>query len=57
MAIKEELDVYRLLYRCGHQEEMAAFCQEMLGSLMEHDADSGVDLLFTLRRFLEKGPP
>lgn len=55
LAIKEELDVYRLLYRCGHQEEMAAFCQEMLGSLMEHDADSGVDLLFTLRRFLEKG--
>lgn len=55
LAVKEDLDVYRLFYRCGPQEEMYAFCHEILGSLQEHDVKSGNDLVHTLRCFLEKG--
>ena len=55
IAVKEELDVYRLLYRCGPQKEMSVFCRDILGPLLEEGGEDGAELLHTLDGFLRVG--
>ncbi len=53
-ATKDKLEIYRLFYRCGPKEELFAFCEKMLGALIEHDNEKGADLVHTLQCYLEK---
>jgi purine catabolism regulator len=55
LATKDKLEIYSLFYRCGPKEELYAFCEKMLGALIEHDNEKGADLVHTLRCYLEQG--
>lgn len=51
-----ELKVYRLLFLLEHHPELATFCQDIIGSLIEYDRAQGTDLLDTLTAyFAHKG--
>lgn len=51
-----ELNVYRLLFQLEDSPELAAFCQEIIGTLIEYDRAQGTDLIETLTAyFAHKG--
>lgn len=51
-----ELNVYRLLFQLEDSPELAAFCQEIIGTLTEYDRAQGTDLIETLTAyFAHKG--
>jgi purine catabolism regulator len=51
-----ELNVYRLLFQLEDNPELSAFCDEVLGKLIEYDRDQGTDLVQTLASyFVHKG--
>ncbi len=51
-----ELNVYRLLFLLEHHPELAAFRQEIIGTLVEYDRTQGTDLIETLTSyFAHKG--
>ena len=51
-----ELNVYRLLFLLEYSPELAAFCQETIGKLIEYDRTQGTDLIETLSSyFAHKG--
>lgn len=51
-----ELNVYRLLFLLEHHPELAAFRQEMIGTLIEYDRTQHTDLIETLTAyFAHKG--
>lgn len=46
-----ELNVYRLLFQLEDNPELSAFCDEILGKLIEYDRDQGTDLVETLTAY------
>jgi PucR family transcriptional regulator, purine catabolism regulatory protein len=51
-----ELNVYRLLFQLEYSPELASFCQETIGTLVEYDRSQGTDLIETLTSyFAHKG--
>jgi purine catabolism regulator len=50
-----DLGVYRLLFSLAPGGELAAFCQEYLGRLAEHDRKRGGGLMRTLEAWLRHG--
>lgn len=51
-----ELNVYRLLFQLEYTPELNAFCQEVLGKLIEYDHTQGTDWIETLTAyFAHKG--
>ncbi|MBI4787731.1 MAG: helix-turn-helix domain-containing protein [Chloroflexi bacterium] len=51
-----ELNVYRLLFQLEYSPELVAFCNEIIGSLIEYDRTQGTDLVETLTAyFAHKG--
>jgi len=51
-----ELNVYRLLFQLEYSPELASFCQEIVGKLVEYDHAQGTDLIETLSAyFAHKG--
>ncbi len=51
-----ELNVYRLLFQLEYSPELASFCQETIGTLIEYDHAQGTDLVETLNAyFAHKG--
>ena len=51
-----ELNVYRLLFQLEYSPELGAFCNEIIGSLIEYDRTQGTDLVETLTAyFAHKG--
>ncbi|MBI5030238.1 MAG: helix-turn-helix domain-containing protein [Chloroflexi bacterium] len=51
-----ELNVYRLLFQLEYSPELASFCQETIGTLIEYDRAQGTDLVETLSSyFAHKG--
>ena len=51
-----ELNVYRLLFQLEYSPELASFCQETIGELIEYDRAQGTDLVETINAyFAHKG--
>ena len=50
----QELTMQRLLHEVGTSVEAKAFCQRMLGGVLEYDEAHGTSLLKTLQVFLEE---
>jgi purine catabolism regulator len=51
-----ELNVYRLLFQLEYSPELASFCNEIIGPLVEYDRLQGTDLIETLGAyFAHKG--
>ncbi len=46
-----ELNVYRLLFQLEDNPELSAFCDEILGKLIEYDRAQGTDLVETLTAY------
>jgi purine catabolism regulator len=46
-----ELNVYRLLFLLEHSPELASFCQETIGKLIEYDRTQGTELVETLSAY------
>ena len=46
-----ELNVYRLLFQLEHSPELASFCQETLGALVEYDRTQHTNLVETLAAY------
>ncbi len=46
-----ELNVYRLLFQLEYSPELASFCEEIVGKLVEYDRAQGTDLIETLSAY------
>lgn len=49
-----ELNVYRLLFQLEYSPELASFCQETIGTLIEYDRAQGTDLVETLNAYFAR---
>lgn len=50
----EELGIYRLLLQIGDMRQLWRFAEEILGPLLEYDANHKVDLIVTLSTYLNQ---
>jgi purine catabolism regulator len=46
-----DLNVYRLLFQLEYSPDLASFCQETIGKLIEYDRAQGTDLIETLSSY------